>query len=89
MKKRFSQLEDLDKVRVLLILLRLVNTRTYIFKDFASGVRGDIWTNLPGLVDKIMGEDTLIIDFVTTNNPWLRTENRKMVVFKEGKYEIK
>ena len=34
----------------------------YILKDFAFGVPGYLWNELPGLVDALMKNDTTIID---------------------------
>jgi hypothetical protein len=84
--KKFSKLEDIDKARVLLILARLVETKVYILKDFAFGVPGYLWNELPGLVDALMKPDTIIIDIETTNNPWLRTKNQKQIAYINEKY---
>jgi len=84
--KKFRELEDLDKARVLLILARLVETRVYILKDFAFGVPGYLWNELPGLVGALMKPGVTIIDIETTNNPWLRTSNQKQIAYINEKY---
>lgn len=52
--KKFAKLEDIDKARVLLILARLVETKIYILKDFAFGVPGYLWNELPEFVKALM-----------------------------------
>lgn len=84
--KKFCKLEDMDKARLLLILARLVETRLYILKDFAFGVPGYLWNELPGLVESLMKPGVTIIDIETTNNPWLRTRNQKQIAYINGKY---
>jgi hypothetical protein len=86
LEKKFSKLEDIDKARVLLILARMVETKIYILKDFAFGVPGYLWNELPGFVDALMKPDTVIIDIETTNNPWLRTKNHKQIAYINEKY---
>ena len=64
----------------------MVDTKVYILKDFAFGVPGYLWNELPGLVDALMKPDTIIIDIETVNNPWLRTKNKKQIAYIKGKY---
>jgi hypothetical protein len=86
LEKKFKKLEDIDKARVLLILARMVETKIYILIDFAFGVPGYLWNELPGLVDALMKPNTIIIDIETTNNPWLRTKNHKQIAYINEKY---
>jgi hypothetical protein len=86
LEKKFAKLEDIEKASVLLILARMVETKIYILKDFAFGVPGYLWNELPELVDALMKPDTVIIDIETTNNPWLRTKNHKQIAYINEKY---
>lgn len=86
LEKKFKKLEDIDKARVLLILARMNETKIYILIDFAFGIPGYLWNELPGLVDALMKPDTIIIDIETTNNPWLRTKNHKQIAYINEKY---
>jgi len=86
LEKKFAKLEDIDKARVLLILARMVETKIYILNDFAFGIPGYLWNELPEYVDALMKQDTIIIDIETTNNPWLRTKNHKQIAYINEKY---
>ena len=86
LEKKFAKLEDIDKARVLLILARMVETKIYILNDFAFGIPGYLWNELPEYVDALMKQDTIIIDMETTNNPWLRTKNHKQIAYINEKY---
>ena len=90
LEKRFGELDDLEKARVLLILARLAAAPVYILAEFAFSLIPCLHHELKDYLEPLLENNRTLIDLSTTN-PCMAVEPVKYYNFNkaENKYEAK
>jgi hypothetical protein len=91
LNKRLSAIEPVDRARLLLVFAEMAKgrgVRVFLFNDFISGIPVLLREGLSERGERIKADGVLVMDMISTANPWLDADIVSSIVLKDGKYKV-
>ena len=87
--KRFSHLDPVGKIKLMLALAELKKSRSYIyiFNDFIFGIPGYLRKSLSDRVEVLKRNGALVIDIVSNDCFWLEPDSMSTVALRDSEYK--